>query len=63
MIHVESSCECGIETSCECGKETSGSIKCWETVGWLHNFGFSSSAQLIELVMVHESNWFFNPAS
>jgi hypothetical protein len=26
-----------VESSCECGYETSGSMKCWETVKWLHN--------------------------
>jgi hypothetical protein len=25
------------ESCCECGNEPSGSIKCWETTGWLHN--------------------------
>jgi hypothetical protein len=25
------------ESSCECGNEPSGSIKCWETIEWLHN--------------------------
>jgi hypothetical protein len=23
---------------CECGYEPSGSIKCWETIKWLHNW-------------------------
>jgi hypothetical protein len=26
-----------VESSCECGYEPSGSIKCWETIKWLHN--------------------------
>jgi hypothetical protein len=26
------------ESSCECGSEPSGSIKCWETTEWLHNW-------------------------
>jgi hypothetical protein len=26
-----------VESSCECGNEISGSIKCWETIEWLHN--------------------------
>jgi hypothetical protein len=26
------------ESSCECGTELSGSIKCWETIKWLHNW-------------------------
>jgi hypothetical protein len=25
-------------SSCECGNVHSGSIKCWETVKWLHNW-------------------------
>jgi hypothetical protein len=25
-------------SSCECGYEPSGSIKCWETIKWLHNW-------------------------
>jgi hypothetical protein len=24
--------------ACECGYEPSGSIKCWETIKWLHNW-------------------------
>jgi hypothetical protein len=35
-----------VESSCKCGNETSGSIKCCETIEWLHNCGLSSSAQL-----------------
>jgi hypothetical protein len=27
-----------VESSCECGYEPSGSIKCWETIKWLHNW-------------------------
>jgi hypothetical protein len=26
------------DSSCERGNEPSGSIKCWETIEWLHNF-------------------------
>jgi hypothetical protein len=26
------------ESSCECGSESLGSIKCWETTEWLHNW-------------------------
>jgi hypothetical protein len=26
------------ESSCVLGNEPSGSIKCWETIEWLHNF-------------------------
>jgi hypothetical protein len=26
------------ESSCECGYEPSGSIKCWQTIKWLHNW-------------------------
>jgi hypothetical protein len=26
-----------VESSRECGYEPSGSIKCWETIKWLHN--------------------------
>jgi hypothetical protein len=26
-----------VESSCERGNEPSGSIKCWETIEWLHN--------------------------
>jgi hypothetical protein len=29
LVHVES--------SCKLGNELSGSIKCWETIEWLHN--------------------------
>jgi hypothetical protein len=25
-----------VESPCECGNEPSGSIKCWETIKWLH---------------------------
>jgi hypothetical protein len=25
------------DKSCECCYESSGSIKCWETIKWLHN--------------------------
>jgi hypothetical protein len=25
-------------SSCECGNETSSSIKCWESIEWLHNW-------------------------
>jgi hypothetical protein len=32
-----------VESSCECSDEPSGSIKCWETIEWLHNL---SSVQL-----------------
>jgi hypothetical protein len=27
-----------VESSCECGHEPSGSIKCWDTINWLHNW-------------------------
>jgi hypothetical protein len=27
-----------MEGSCECGYEPLGSIKCWETIKWLHNW-------------------------
>jgi hypothetical protein len=27
-----------VESSCECGNEPLGSIKCWETIEWLHNW-------------------------
>jgi hypothetical protein len=27
-----------VESSCEFGIEPSGSIKCWETIKWLHNW-------------------------
>jgi hypothetical protein len=27
-----------VENSYECGNEPAGSIKCWETVEWLHNW-------------------------
>jgi hypothetical protein len=27
-----------LESCCECGNESSGSIKCWETIEWLHNW-------------------------
>jgi hypothetical protein len=27
-----------LESSCERGYEPSGSIKCWETIKWLHNW-------------------------
>jgi hypothetical protein len=27
-----------VERSCDCGNEPSGSIKCWETIEWLHNW-------------------------
>jgi hypothetical protein len=27
--------------SCECGYEPPGSIKCWGTIEWLHNWGAS----------------------
>jgi hypothetical protein len=27
-----------MESSCECGNEPSGSMKCWETIEWLHNW-------------------------
>jgi hypothetical protein len=26
-----------VESSCEFGNEPSGSMKCWETIEWLHN--------------------------
>jgi hypothetical protein len=26
------------EDSCECGDESSGSIKCWKSIEWLHNW-------------------------
>jgi hypothetical protein len=35
-----------LESYCECGNEPSCSIKCWECIKWLHNWGLSSSAQL-----------------
>jgi hypothetical protein len=35
-----------VESSCECGNEPSGSIKCWETIEWLHNWWPLGSAQL-----------------
>jgi hypothetical protein len=25
------------KSSCECGIEPSGSVKCWDVLGWLHN--------------------------
>jgi hypothetical protein len=31
-------CLAQVESSCECGYEPSGSIKCWETIKWLHNW-------------------------
>jgi hypothetical protein len=27
-----------VESSCECGDEPSGSMKCWKTIVWLHNW-------------------------
>jgi hypothetical protein len=27
-----------VERSCECGNEPLGSIKCWECIGWMHNW-------------------------
>jgi hypothetical protein len=27
-----------VRSSCECGNEPSVSIKCWETIEWLHNW-------------------------
>jgi hypothetical protein len=27
-----------VENSCECGNEPLGSIKCWKTIEWLHNW-------------------------
>jgi hypothetical protein len=27
-----------VESSSECGNKPSGSMKCWETIGWLHNW-------------------------
>jgi hypothetical protein len=27
-----------VESSCEFGNEHSGSMKCWETIKWLHNW-------------------------
>jgi hypothetical protein len=32
--------QCGLDwsSSCECGYEPSGSMKCWETIKWLHNW-------------------------
>jgi hypothetical protein len=27
-----------VQGSCECGNEPLGSIKCWETIEWQHNF-------------------------
>jgi hypothetical protein len=27
-----------VESCCECGDERSGSIKCWETIEWPHNW-------------------------
>jgi hypothetical protein len=27
-----------VECSCECSNEPSGSIQCWETIKWLHNW-------------------------
>jgi hypothetical protein len=27
-----------VESSCECSYEPSGSITCWETIKWLHNW-------------------------
>jgi hypothetical protein len=26
------------ESSCECSNKPSGSIKCWETIEWLHEW-------------------------
>jgi hypothetical protein len=35
-----------MESSCECSNEPSDSIKCWQTIEWLHGGGLSGSAQL-----------------
>jgi hypothetical protein len=35
-----------MESSCEHGNESLGSVKCWETIEWLHTGGLSSGAQL-----------------
>jgi hypothetical protein len=46
-----------VECSCKCGYEPSGSIKCWETIKWLHNCGLSSSSQF------HRVSWLVHIAS
>jgi hypothetical protein len=28
----------GFTSPCECGNESLGSINCWETIDWLHNW-------------------------
>jgi hypothetical protein len=40
-----------VESSCELGNEPSGSIKCWEVLEWLHNWG---SVQLYRISYVDE---------
>jgi hypothetical protein len=35
-----------VENSCECGEEPSGSIKCWDTIDWLHIGVLPSSVQV-----------------
>jgi hypothetical protein len=35
-----------VESACKFGIEPWVSIKCWETIEWLHTGGLSSSAQL-----------------
>jgi hypothetical protein len=35
-----------VESSCECGYEPSGSMKCWETIEWLHNWCFEPTLGL-----------------
>jgi hypothetical protein len=48
-----------VESSCEFGNEPSGSVKCWETIKWLHNWWPPSSAQFhrVSLVKVKVSLW------
>jgi hypothetical protein len=39
-----------MESSRECGYEPSGSIKCWETINWLHNWWALEILSSVELV-------------
>jgi hypothetical protein len=47
-----------VESSCEFANAFLASIKCWETIEWLHTGCLSSSAQLqgISYVMNQEAN-------
>jgi hypothetical protein len=49
-----------VEGSCEHCNEPSGSIKCWEVLGWPQIGGFSRRAQLHESVIKEAKTSMYN---